>query len=63
MEDGPQSPTTWRLCLGVFTDFEGLTLNTDSTTGLVGNTAYAGERAQRLLCSRPQPLPDDWDRE
>jgi hypothetical protein len=57
----PQSPTTWRFCLGVFTSFEGFTLSDDGATALVGNTAYAGDRAQRLLCSRPQPLPDGWD--
>ena len=57
----PESPTTWRFCLGVFTSFEGFTLSQDGTTALVRNTAYAGDRAQRLLCSEPQPLPDGWD--
>ena len=58
----PQNPTTWRFCLGVFTSFDGFTLSDDGTTALVGNTAYAGDRAQRLLCSAPQPLPEGWDK-
>ncbi len=57
----PQNPTTWRFCLGVFTSYHGFTLSDDGNTALVGNTAYAGNRAQRLLCSAPQPLPQGWD--
>lgn len=57
----PRNPTTWRLCLGVFTSFDGFTLSDDGTTALVRNTAYAGDRAQRLLCSAPQSLPDGWN--
>ncbi len=57
----PQNPRTWRFCLGVFTSFDGFTLSDDGATALVRNTPYAGDRAQRLLCSDPQPLPAGWD--
>lgn len=53
----PTSPTGWRFCLGVTPKIYEPDVLPGGKYALVANGKYAGERAQRMLCSKPQPLP------